>query len=463
MIERLQESARKKPEETALSNEKEALTFEALLGRTFQWKDRLGTYPKGTRVLVGLPGGPEFLAIQIAAIDAGLVFAAMPHEIPEEGQKAYFEIFQPDLFIHDGGVAEQEAGSRVDLPQDAAMLQFTSGSTGLPKGIVLGKKQLLANLDLNREHIRQAAPGPVFCPIPQFHAMGNAVTLEYLLHGIPVHLSNRFVPAFELGRIAEFSCTAVLASPNWFHLLLRLGVISEEKQPSLRAMTLGTASVDPDLVEGLRKAFPKAHIHLRYGLSESVGALTRLDLGPGERLDARGMVGASIEGIQLRPLPNLEGEPEELCAKSPCACLGQLVSKDLFESLQDDEGWLATGDLASMDDDGRVHLRGRSSSFLKSAGHRIEPGEIEAVLRSFPSILEAVVIGLEDPLLGQKIVAGLEVHGNLDQGELRLHCRKFLPPYKIPQIIKELSPFPRTAAGKPDLAGVRALFLPNAT
>ncbi len=461
MIERLEIAAKQSKGKLAISNEQEALSFEDLLQTATEWRDRLASYPKGTRLLISLPGGPVFLAVQLAAIDAGLIFAAIPHETPPEGQAKYFDLFQPDLALGQEGLREMRPKTRAPLPEEAAMLQFTSGSTGLPKGIVLGKKQLLANIDLNKAHIRQSAPGPVFCPIPQFHAMGNAVVLEYLLEGIPVHTSNRFVPAFELGRITEFECTAVLASPNWFQLLLRLGALSAERQPSLRAMTLGTASVDPDLVENLRKAFPHANIHLRYGLSESVGALTRLDLGPGQRLEARGLVGSSVQGVEIASLPDLQAEPSELRAKSPCACLGQLVSKDRFESLQNKEGWLSTGDLGSMDEQGRIHLRGRSSSFLKSAGHRIEPGEIETVLRSFPSVLEAVVIGIPDPLLGQKIAAGLEVEGTLNPKDLRLHCRKFLPLYKIPQLIKEITPFPRTAAGKPDLAGVRALLEPD--
>jgi acyl-CoA synthetase (AMP-forming)/AMP-acid ligase II len=458
MIDRLEQVSKEKQGAFALSNEKQEFSFEELLLQSKEWKKRFNGFPKGTRLLVALPGGPNFLAVQMASIDSGLIFAAMPHETPEEGKKAYFELFQPDFLLSEGGLSPQTAGPRASLPQESAMLQFTSGSTGRPKGIVLGKKQLLANLDLNREHIQKAAPGPVFCPIPQFHAMGNAVVLEYVLNGIPVHLSNRFVPAFELGRIVDSACTSILASPNWFHLLLRLDAISAERQPAIQSMTLGTASVDPGLVQGLREAFPEALIHLRYGLSESVGALTRLDILPGDHLKSRGLVGPSIEGIHLKPLPGLEEEPGELLANSPCACLGQLVSKEHFQCLINGEGWLETGDLASMDDRGMVHLRGRSSSFLKSAGHRIEPAEIEAVLRSFPRILEAVVVGVEDPLLGQKIAAGIEITGDLDHGEIRLHCRKFLPPYKIPQLIKGLSPFPRTPAGKPDLAGVRALF-----
>ncbi|HHI80644.1 MAG TPA: long-chain fatty acid--CoA ligase [Planctomycetes bacterium] len=458
MIQRLEKAAASRSDDLAISNEQEALSFFQLLRLTEDWRERLSSYPKGTRLLISLPGGPSFLAVQLAAIEAGLVFAAMPHETPPEGRGKYLELFQPDLFLGDEGLSPQTVGKRADLPAEAAMLQFTSGSTGLPKGILVSKAQLTANLEINREHIQGIHPGPVFCPIPQFHAMGNAVVLEYLLHGIPVHLSNRFVPAFELGRITEFACRSVLASPNWFQLLLKLGALSAEKLPSLSSMTLGTASVDTTLVQGLRQAFPQAHIHLRYGLSESVGALTRLDIPPGKGLESRGLVGPPVPGIRIQNLPGLEEEPGELRAKGPCTCLGQLSSPERFERLDDAEGWLSTGDLASMDAEGRVHLRGRSSSFIKSGGHRIEPGEIEAVLRSFPAVLDAVVVGVQDPLLGQKIAAGLEVQEDWDQGALRRHCRTFLPPYKIPQRIQALSPFPRTAAGKPDLSKVRQHF-----
>ncbi|MCC6672411.1 MAG: AMP-binding protein [Planctomycetes bacterium] len=503
MFARLLETTHGRETRLAVANESRAVDHATL--RREAWAvQHLLSGERPAVCMVMLPGGPEHTAAAFGTFAAGGILVPVPDKCTGHEAGALLDLLEPDLVLVHSTTAQAaalaalrrpttivaltnaEAGpggghrrilwqdllanprafdpvvapARV-LPAPTRMVQFTSGSTGRPKGILLSNANLLANLDQNREHLRRVADENVFCPVPQFHAMGGAVVFEHLLHGSGVVLSNRFVPGDDVARMQEHACVAVLASPNWFKLMLRLGALSRAHLPRLRSFTLGTAAIDTQLVRDLRTAFPAATIHLRYGLSESVGAMTRLDLGPGEVLDDPGMVGPLVPGTILRPgLPAPgHGEPGEIAVRSPANAIGQLVARDRCEPLTDDSGFLPTGDLGHVDAHGRIHLRGRITTFLKSGGHRVNPFEIEGVLREVPGVQEAVVVGVDDPVLGQRIVACVEPqpgHAAPGTEALQQACQERLSPHKIPHRFVVLPSLPRTHAGKPDRRQVLA-------
>ncbi len=173
-----------------------------------------------------------------------------------------------------------------------------------------------------------------------------------------------------------------------------------------------------------------------------------------------GLAGPLVPGTELAPglPPPDEGPPREIVVKGPSIGLGQLVERDRWEPLTDDSGYLHTGDLGCVDHQGRLHLRGRSSSFLKVNGQRISPFEIEIALGSAPGVHEAVVVGAPDPMSGQRIVACLEPRAGQaldDTTAVADYCRAELAPYKVPHRFIVYDRLPRTAAGKPDRAQLR--------
>jgi acyl-coenzyme A synthetase/AMP-(fatty) acid ligase len=133
--------------------------------------------------------------------------------------------------------------------------------------------------------------------------------------------------------------------------------------------------------------------------------------------------------------------------------VGQLTARGVFQPLTDEAGFLRTGDVGNLDRQGRIHLRGRMTAFLKVNGHRVNPFELEPALRALPGVQEAVVVGPPDPVSGQRIVACLEPqpgHTLADIAALTAFCRAQLAPYKVPHRFFVYEKLPRTPAGKPD-------------
>ena len=155
------------------------------------------------------------------------------------------------------------------LPEHTALVHFTSGSTGSPKGILISRDNLRAYLAGQRDWLSGFTGSQVFCPVPQFHSYGNTVVLEYLLHGVGVHVANRFMPAADVMRIAEHDCAGILAPPSWFRFLLQLGGLTRERLPTLRWGNLGTAPAGQDLLRDLVACRPDVAWQLRYGLTET--------------------------------------------------------------------------------------------------------------------------------------------------------------------------------------------------
>ncbi|MEM7201452.1 MAG: class I adenylate-forming enzyme family protein [Planctomycetota bacterium] len=494
MFERFVATARRHADDIAIGNEDGVVTFAELQSLS----ERLAPWLAGTTrppvVMVALRSGPRLSAVQLAGLAAGAIVAPVPIEQKPREARESLELLDPDALIVESASAcpivaaveargaargapiavldlerwaDAEAGRlprpatpdrERALPDDAALVHFTSGSTGTPKGVVLTRRNLEAYLDGQAPWLTSFAGQQVFCPVPQFHSYGNTVALEYLLHGVGVHLANRFMPAADVARIAGQGCAGVLAPPTWFRFLLRLGGLTRERLPSLQWGNLGTAPADPALLRALTECRPDVAWQLRYGLTETTGHVARLALAPGEAMDAPGLVGRPVPGIAVAPLPPLGAEPAEVRVGGATVAAGQLVGAGRWEPLVGPDGWWGTGDLGVMDAAGRLHLRGRSSTLIKRNGHRVHPAEIERVLAAQPAVTEAVVFGMPDPAAGEKILAVAE-SATADAKELLECCREQLSAFKVPQELRVVQRLQRTQSGKPDRPAITAAFL----
>ncbi|MEO1336763.1 MAG: hypothetical protein AAFV29_14035, partial [Myxococcota bacterium] len=182
----------------------------------------------------------------------------------------------------------------------------------------------------------------------------------------------------------------------------------------------------------------------------------RLDVEADAPLPPQGLVGPALAGVTLAPLPKAPNAPAEVRAKSAANATAQLTGPGQWTSLDDEAGFLATGDFGFLGSDG-LHLSGRKSQFIKRNGHRIDPSEIEQVLVAHPEINEAAVVGLPDPVAGAKVVSMVE--GAVDTGTLDAFCRDALSDHKVPQRFVRVDEIPRTASGKPDRTQVKAELL----
>jgi acyl-CoA synthetase (AMP-forming)/AMP-acid ligase II len=459
--------------ETAVAVGREGLewTFGELIQRAEAVAGKLSNSGRPLRVGVALPGGPEFTAMQFGCLRAGALFVPLPELATQNEAQHYLSLAEVDVLVADPSTAFAALGSpgfvdfdslcaddcevvagdcSVDFGADTRLLQFTTGSTGRPSASLVTDSNLVANLQQSARYLPTTSA--VFCPLPQFHATGVALTLENLCHGAAVLFANQFDPAQDLQRME--TCSRLIASPNFVRMLLRLRVFSAAALPNLTEITLATAPVSKELVAQLRTVFPDVCIRLRYGLSEAVGALTVLTLESGEELRAEGDVGPLVDGVDARI------QDGELCVRGGSVA-ARSVSAAGVHSLVSSEGFLSTGDDVVIVD-GHVHLRGRRSTFLKVHGYRIDPIEIEAVLREHEGIAEAVVLGVPDPESGQRVVACVEYNPGVVVSDEALSqlCRDRLSAYKCPVRIVSFDSLLRTPAGKPDRSGIEAQLDP---
>jgi len=499
MFAQLRDVARSRRDTVAISNESSKITYGVLLDRALAFREFFAKLGRPF-VLLALPGGPEFTLVQLAALGAEAIHAPLPHKSTTREVSSVIDLVAPDVVVVESlqlqagmlsalrepavilSFAASDEGSKMGahtvvtsaqverghstlhteardhgIPAEVAMVQFTSGSTGSPKGVLLTQAALLANLAGNNDHLARFEGQSVFCTVPQFHAMGGAVVLEHVYAGSPTHVTNQFVPAEDVRRMQASDAVALLGSPNYFSLALRLGVLGAKHLPRLRSFTLGTAAADVETIRQLFVAYPDASVHVRYGLSESVGALTRLDLRAGDEPPPPGLVGSLVGDASFaEALPRLgDGEPKEVVVRSSCNALGQLTSRNIWSPLLsgDSRNELRTGDCGYLDDLGRLYVRGRTTTFLKVNGYRISPFEIELALRSYPGVSDVVVVGPSDPVMGQKIVAAIEMHAGVaapTELEYTRHCQAELAAHKRPHRYVWFEQLPRTHAGKPD-------------
>lgn len=492
-------------DQIAVTNERSSATFGELKRQTEALTAFFRRSRRTERVSVAMaaiPGGPELTALQLACMGAGVALAPVPEKITTHETRNYLQRIAPDLIVVESPSAAAPllaameetvtllslanvgddvpphraiAWNRViespsdvepvrfhgaDLPNEIVLIQFTSGSTGIPKGILLSNDNIAAYLEKSRDFLFRFAERHVFCPMPQFHAFGGTVVMEHIFHGASVHLANRFMPGEDMARMARHGCAVIQASPNYIKLMLKLGVLTREALPHLDTIIMGTAAADRALIADIRALFPDLNIHLRYGLTETMGPITRLTIGAGDELDRPGLVGPPLPGVLLADdIPRMGAdEPKEVRVKSRVVAAGALVGREQWRRITDDDGYFATGDMGFIDDDGMLHLRGRISTFIKRNGFRINPFEIEELLRSAAGVQEAVVVGVPDPDAGQKIVACVEpVPGEtaLDTKLLMSFCREKLSPHKHPQRIEVMADLPRTQVGKPDRNAIR--------
>ena len=239
--------------------------------------------------------------------------------------------------------------------------------------------------------------------------------------------------------------------PSTFALLLERGQLDQHDLSSLRYLTQAGGAMAPALTRRVRAAFPHARLFVMYGQTEASARLTCL--AP-ERLDDKaGSVGMPIPGVGIRVRRQdgsdaAAGEPGEVWARGDNVMTGYWNAPDATAAVLVD-GWLRTGDLGHLDDDGFLWLAGRRCDMIKTGAHRVHPQDVEEVIAELPGVREVAVRGVDDVLLGQVVAAFLVRDGDApDELAVKAHCRQRLAGYKIPKQVAFVAELPRTASGK---------------
>ena len=349
-------------------------------------------------------------------------------------------------------------------PDDPAQIQYTSGTTGFPKGAILSHKNLVNNARLfcARKHVTQHSVWANFMPL--FHTAGCATgALGCLQAACKMLLIKRFDSDIFARLIEEQKVTTCFAVPTMLFNLLESLERNPRDTSSLEVITTGGAPVPPDLIRRVRDNLG-CHLLSAFGQTEHSPMIS---LNP---------IGSTIKQIVEtagQPLPYTEvsirlpesnevlpiGEVGEICARSYAVMLGYNDNPDATDSAIDKHGWLHTGDLGKMDSQGFVRVTGRVKDMIIRGGENHFPAEIEAVLVSHPNILQVAVVGLPDDKWGEIIAAFVLSNYVLDPIELRSHCRTHLSPQKTPSIWVHVPDFPLTGSGKVQKFAIREKYL----
>jgi acyl-CoA synthetase (AMP-forming)/AMP-acid ligase II len=348
-----------------------------------------------------------------------------------------------------------EGGAPVGEENDLALVLYTSGTTGKPKGVMLTHKNLEANTRSILEYLGLQGSDRTLAILPFYYSYGNSLLLTHVARGATLVVENGFAFVNRcLETMQRSLVTGFSGVPSHFSILLNRSRFLELKWPHLRYMTSAGGGLPPAHIQKIRGAIPHVRLHIMYGQTEGAARLSSLDP---ELVDRKiGSMGKGIPGVTLRVADKNRndvrpGEVGEVVAKGENIMVGYLGDPaGTTEVLQG--GWLHTGDLATVDEEGYIYIRGREKEFIKSGGYRISPQQVEEALLQHPSVGECAVVGLPDEILGEKVVAMVvfrQGHAASEAcGSLASFMRGKLPHYMVPQKIQPVDAIPKTDSGK---------------
>lgn len=340
----------------------------------------------------------------------------------------------------------------------AALILYTSGTTGAPKGVTLSHASLLANARAVVGYLGLDASDSVLGMLPFYYAYGASVLHTHLMRGARVVIaSNQLFPHALMETASRERVTGLSGVPSTFALLLDRLDLAAYDLSALRYVTQAGGAMPVALTLRLRAALPGPQLFVMYGQTEATSRLTWL---PPDRLDTKpGSVGIPVEGTQLRIVRDdgtvaASGEEGEVQARGPGLMLGYWNAPQASAAALCD-GWLRTGDLGRLDAEGFLYLAGRRSDMIKTGAHRVHPADVEEAIAELPGVAEVAVAGVPDELLGQVpkafVVLGAPLRGmprDAQEMAIKAHCRARLAPYKIPRFVEFVDALPKTASGK---------------
>lgn len=344
----------------------------------------------------------------------------------------------------------------VQDPGAPVMLQYTSGTTGLPKGVLLTHRSLVNVARLNLETV-QAEPGAVHVsPLPMFHTAGCVVaTLGTLWLGGCLVLVEQFRPGPVLESMREEWASLLFCVPAMLSALNETARETGGPAPALRKVLVGGANVPAPLIEATRELFG-ARVHNLYGQTELGPTLTATRVTDDDT-DVRDTVGRPLPQVECKIVHPVTGQvqplgtPGEICARGYQQMIGYLHDPEATARTVDAEGWVHTGDLGAMDARGMITITGRLKDLIIRGGENIAPAEIETCLLGHEAVLEAAVVALPDERWGEAVAAVVRLRGQAYDGlhdALVEHCRGRLAKYKVPQYWYVADEMPVTPAGK---------------
>ena len=388
--------------------------------------------------LVVLPANPAYRVAELAH----LVQGARPRAaiVDADERAAALRALDPDLLVltptlelAEGPVPQLD---RVG-PEAIALLAYTSGTTGRPKGALLSHGNLHATAEALRIAWRWSPADRLVHALPLFHMHGLGVALHGTLQaGASALLLPRFDPGEVLDAVERSAATLFFGVPTMLHRLVEHP--QAERLARLRLLVSGSAALSADLHERIAARTGQVTLE-RYGMTETGMLVSNPVDGPRRP----GAVGFPLPGVELRL-----AESGEIEVRGPNVFAGYLDRPEANAEAFTGDGWFRTGDLGALDAEGCLRIVGRAKELVISGGYNVHPREVEEVLLSHPAVREAAVVGTPSAEWGEVVTAYLVSERELSVAELRAYCGERLAAYKHPRIVHRVAALPRNALGK---------------
>ena len=462
----------------------ERITYDSLWRRTSAtgaWLVEQGVCP-GDRVAVCLPKGLSAILLHLAACRIGAV--SMPlnpaYSAPElkyllddsgakililpdqhsrnmdEGgpgvdSRAHIVAVDPDCFSQSLSVSEIPLNKFKLSHKTPALMLYTSGTTGQPKGALMSHGSLTANIEMLGEAWQWSADDVLLHVLPMFHVHGLLVALHGALHA---GASTIVRPTFDAGTVLRDltgrDCTVFMAVPTMYRRLLAALGESEIDSRHMRLLTSGSDRLPIEIFDAIEERLGHRVVE-RYGMTETGIMLSN----PVDGARIAGQVGLPLPGVQMRIVDESsgaaceQGEVGELQTKGPHLFSGYWNDLDKTKRSFTKDGWFRTGDLGLRDSQGRFELKGRMTDLVISGGFNVYPTEVEHVLARHAGVSQCAVAGVPDADWGEAVTAFVvRSTTSATAEELIRHCRASLAAYKSPKRVLFVDALPRNAMGK---------------
>ncbi len=392
----------------------------------------------GQAVAVMLPNGPDLVCTMAAIWEAGGVYVPVNPRLPQVEIDHVVADTSPALLVTEAGI-ERVDGEPRTYPEDVAFVVWTSGTTGRPKPILHTHTAYLELLDrvlgplrAGNEGAPARTPSPNLIPVSMALNAGIYNALFGLRAGAPLVIMDRFEPAAFAELVGRFAIRSTVLPPAAMAMLTDSDVTDLAPLKYVRSIT---APLSPLQAQRFVARFGDVYILNSYGQAE-MGEVIGWTAADAKAFPEKvGAAGRPHKGVGIRV-----DDDGHLLVRPPNAAVG-------IDERRDVDGFIDTGDLARIDDDGFVWIEGRAGDLINRGGNKVYPEAVEEVLRLHPAVSEASVVGVPDDRLGEVPVAFL-VGEPVDTEQLVAHCREHLVPYKVPADFRWIDALPRSEVGK---------------